>query len=82
MLEAIVLTAIAGYFGLVCGVGLIELVDRAIPPSPDSMFAHPEVHFGTAIAALGILVASGALAGLIPAYRAVSVKPIDALRYE
>ncbi len=82
MLEAIVLTAIAGYFGLVCGVGLVELVDYLIPPSPDSMFAHPEVHFGTAMSALSILVISGAIAGLIPAYRAIKVKPIEALRYE
>ena len=82
MLEAIVLTGIAGYFGLVCGVGVVELVDYAFPPSPNNMFANPEVHFGTAIKALGILIVSGALAGLIPAYRAVKVKPIDALRYE
>ena len=82
MLEAIVLTAIAGYLGLVCGVGVVELVSYAIPPSPNSMFANPEVHFGTAVTALCILIVSGALAGLIPAYRAVSVKPIDALRYE
>jgi len=82
MLEAIVLTAIAGYLGLVCGVGVVELVDYAFPPSPDTMFANPEVHFGTAVASLGILIFSGALAGLIPAYHAVSVKPIDALRYE
>jgi len=82
MLEAIVLTAIAGYLGLVCGVGIVELVDTAIPPSPNSMFANPEVHFGTAITALVILIISGALAGLIPAFRAVSVKPIEALRYE
>ena len=82
MLEAIVLTAIAGYFGLVCGVGVVELVDAAFPPTPDVMFANPEVHFRTAMSALGILIFSGALAGLIPAYRAVSVKPIEALRYE
>ena len=82
MLEAIVLTAIAGYFGLVCGVGMVEFVNYAFPPSVDSMFAHPEVHFATAISALAILTISGALAGLIPAYHAVSVKPIDALRYE
>ena len=82
MLEAIVLTAIAGYLGLVCGVGVVELVDYAFPPSHDSMFAHPEVHFGAAMSSLVILIVSGALAGLIPAYRAVSVKPIDALRYE
>ncbi len=82
MLEAVVLTAIAGYFGLVCGVGLVELVSNLIPPSDESMFAHPEVKFNVAMSALGILVISGALAGLIPAYRAVKVKPIDALRYE
>ena len=82
MLEAIILTAIAGYLGLVCGVGVVEAVSYAVPPSPDSMFANPEVHFGTAITALVILIVSGAMAGLIPAYRAVSVKPIDALRYE
>ncbi|MDR1171970.1 MAG: ABC transporter permease [Bacteroidales bacterium] len=82
MLEAVVLTAIAGYFGLVCGVGIVELVDHLFPPSPDNMFAHPEVHFGTAMYALGILVISGAIAGSIPAYRAIKVKPIEALRYE
>jgi len=82
MLEAIVLTAIAGYLGLVCGVGVVEIVNYAFPPSPNTMFANPEVHFATAITSLGILIVSGALAGLIPAYRAIKVKPIDALRYE
>ncbi len=82
MLEAIVLTSIAGYFGLACGVGLVELADYMFPPSEDSMFAHPEIHFATAVSALCILIVSGALAGLIPAYRAIKVKPIDALRYE
>jgi putative ABC transport system permease protein len=46
------------------------------------MFVHPGVDFRVAITALTILVISGALAGFIPAKRAVSVKPIDALRYE
>ena len=82
MLEAIILTAIAGYFGLVCGVYAVEFVDSMFPPSPDVMFANPEVHFRTAMAALGILIISGALAGLIPAYGAVKVKPIEAMRYE
>jgi putative ABC transport system permease protein len=35
-----------------------------------------------AITALTILIISGALAGLIPARRAIKVRPIDALRYE
>ncbi len=46
------------------------------------MFANPEVNFSAAIQALEVLVVSGLLAGLIPAYRAVSMKPIDALRDE
>jgi putative ABC transport system permease protein len=46
------------------------------------MFNHPEVDFNKAIAALVILVISGAVAGLIPAQRAVQIKPIDALRDE
>jgi putative ABC transport system permease protein len=82
MTEAILLTAIAGYFGLVCGVGVVELVNYAVPPSSDSMFANPQVHFGAAILSLTILIIAGALAGLIPSFRAVSVKPIEALRYE
>ena len=82
MLEAIVLTAFSGYMGLVCGVGVVEFVDYTFPPSAENMFAHPQVHFVTAITALSILIVSGAMAGLIPAYHAVSVKPIDALRYE
>ena len=46
------------------------------------MFNNPEVDFNKAITALIILVVSGAFAGLIPAQRAVQLKPIDALRDE
>ncbi len=82
--ESVVLTLIAGYIGLAAGVGVIELVayQLAKAPSDGQMFTNPEVNFQIAMAALGILVFSGALAGLIPAHRAVSIKPIDALRAE
>jgi putative ABC transport system permease protein len=46
------------------------------------MFNNPGVDFRKAITALIVLVFSGALAGLIPAQRAVQLKPIDALRDE
>ncbi|MDZ7849227.1 MAG: hypothetical protein U5L96_22295 [Owenweeksia sp.] len=45
-------------------------------------FRNPGVNLGTVLMALGILVVSGVLAGLIPARRAVEVKPVDALRAE
>ena len=82
--ESIVLTTFAGYFGLVIGVGLLELINYLLSSSGANteMFVHPGVDFNVAVTALSILILSGALAGFIPARRAVSVKPIDALRYE
>jgi putative ABC transport system permease protein len=82
--ESIFLTALAGYVGLVFGVGIIELVNYFLNQSGAStgMFSNPTVDFGVAIKALVVLVISGAVAGLIPARRAVSIKPIDALRDE
>jgi putative ABC transport system permease protein len=82
--EAVVLTTFAGYFGLVCGVGLLELVNYAMVSSGGDieMFHQPGVDFNVAVTALTILIVCGAAAGFIPARRAVSVKPIDALRYE
>jgi putative ABC transport system permease protein len=82
--ESVVLTTFAGYFGLVIGVGLLELISFLLGSSGANteMFVNPGIDFSVAITALTILVICGAVAGLIPAKRAVSVKPIDALRYE
>jgi putative ABC transport system permease protein len=82
--EAVVLTTFAGYFGLVIGVGLLELINSILERSGANteMFVHPGINFRVAVTALMILIVSGALAGMIPARRAVSIKPIDALRYE
>jgi len=82
--ESVVLTTFAGYFGLVIGVGLLELINHLLSSSGANteMFVHPGVNFKVAVMALCILIVSGALAGFIPARKAVSVKPIDALRYE
>jgi putative ABC transport system permease protein len=84
IIESVFLTTVAGYVGLVLGVGLIELVDYLMVTSgvESDMFRNPEINFNMAMISLAILVISGALAGLIPARRAVSIKPIDALRDE
>lgn len=81
ILESIFLTSFAGYFGLVAGVGLLELVSSAVGDS-GGMFRNPEVDFNVAMKALMILVIAGALAGFMPARRAVSVSTVDALRSE
>jgi putative ABC transport system permease protein len=82
--ESIFLTSLAGYIGLVIGVGLVEGINYALVKFAveNEMFKHPEVDFNMAIRALVILVFAGALAGLIPARRAVLINPIDALRTE
>jgi len=82
--ESVILTTLAGYLGLVAGVGLLELVSSLLPPAGtgNQMFVNPEVDFSIAMKALAVLIVSGAIAGIIPARKAISVKPIDALRYE
>jgi putative ABC transport system permease protein len=46
------------------------------------MFRNPTVDLSVAVTALTILIVSGAIAGLIPANKAVSIKPVEALRSE
>ncbi len=84
VIESVLLTAVAGYFGLAIGVGLLELINYGLTTSgaDSNMFSNPSIDFIVATRALMILVFSGILAGLIPAYRAISIKPIDALRDE
>jgi putative ABC transport system permease protein len=81
VMESVFLTALSGYFGLVFGIGLLELLNSAIGESGE-MFTNPTVDLSIAVKALTILIVSGALAGLIPARKAVSVKPVEALRSE
>lgn len=77
--ESVFITAIAGYFGLVAGVGVLELVS---PHLKSDFFMNPEANIFIAIGATILLVVSGTLAGLIPARKAASIKPIEALREE
>ena len=78
--EAVVLTTVAGYIGVVAGMGLIELVNKFVPPNPS--FRNPSVELNVVFIATAVLIAAGALAGYIPARRAANVKPVAALRDE
>ncbi|HAQ66052.1 MAG TPA: multidrug ABC transporter ATP-binding protein [Bacteroidales bacterium] len=82
--ESVFLTTFAGYLGLVAGVGVIELVNNVMKKMGDSagMFKDPSVSFHVAVSALIILIIAGVIAGIIPARKAVKIKPIEALRYE
>jgi len=82
ILEAILLTSVAGYLGLIGGMALIDGVASMMASSGASpqMFTNPGVSVNSALKALVILIASGAVAGVIPAQRAIRVSPVQALR--
>ncbi|WP_205500601.1 MULTISPECIES: ABC transporter permease [Hymenobacteraceae] len=82
--ESVVITAFSGYLGLLAGVGLLDLMRYALEKSGAELpfFASPGVNLGVAVSATVLLVLAGALAGLMPALKAASIKPIEALRAE
>jgi len=82
--EAIVITGLAGYIGLISGIGLIELINYAINQFQveTPFFRNPEIHFQTAVGATVLLIFAGMLAGYLPAKKAAKIQPIEALRDE
>ncbi len=88
LLESILITTVAGYMGLVIGVGIMEGINYGLEQALAAgggdriFFSNPTVDFTTAITSMVILVVSGALAGYLPARKAANVKPIEALRDE
>ena len=81
--ESVFLTIIAGMAGIAFGAFLIYGLNYALDMAdPIDMFANPSVNLGVVTTALIILVASGLLAGMIPAQTAIKLKPVDALRTE
>ncbi|MCL4839715.1 MAG: FtsX-like permease family protein, partial [Thermoanaerobaculia bacterium] len=86
VVEAVILTSLAGLLGLSAGVAAMEAVGSLLPATTadgaPQMFQNPGVELGDALRALAVLVAAGALAGIAPAQRAVAVTPVVALRSE
>lgn len=84
MQESVFITALAGYLGLVVGNALLAAISYALEVNgaDTGMFKNPEISFNAALMALLVLLVSGALAGLIPASKAVNVNPVEALHSE
>lgn len=84
LLESALVTSVAGYVGLVLGVGLLELISFALRSAGAKLplFMNPEVDFQVALTAIALLIVVGILAGLMPAVRAAKITPIEAMRAE
>lgn len=83
--ESLVLTAIAGFVGLSLGVGILAFFDNWInnlPPEHGIFIKNIMIKFDVALLASVVLIVIGLLAGLLPAWRAMQIKPIEALSEE
>jgi putative ABC transport system permease protein len=81
LLESVFLTVLSGVIGIILGAGVLALIN-SFTKDIDFPYTNPTVPIPYVLGALAIMVILGTLIGLIPAQRAVSIKPIDALREE
>ncbi|TVQ87092.1 MAG: ABC transporter permease [Deltaproteobacteria bacterium] len=76
--EAVLLTSVSGYAGLVSGVVAVEILEWSLPAN--DYMQNPEVDLGVAFTAVGVLVVAGLAAGIIPAWRAAHIDAAHAIR--
>lgn len=79
--ESVILTAVAGMSGILFAVMILEMLELG-NTTDGIVAAHFQVQFWTAVGATILLAVLGVLAGLAPAVRAMSIKPVDAMRDE
>ncbi|MGB6267502.1 MAG: ABC transporter permease [Olleya sp.] len=77
LLESILITVIAGFVGLLIGMGVVNL---AGPMLEQYFIKDPSVSLNVVIAATITLIVAGGIAGYLPAKKASRIKPIVALR--
>jgi putative ABC transport system permease protein len=82
VVEAVFLTLIAGLCGIISGGWILIILDHFFGQGDSATLVNASVSIGVVFVALLILVTLGTLIGLIPAFKATSVKPIEALREE
>lgn len=80
--ESVFITALAGFLGLSFGVFILFMMEMGLANAGGEsfMFKDPEVRFSVVFVALLVLIGAGALAGVLPARKAVTINPAEAMR--
>ena len=82
LLESVVITLSSGLIGFISGMLLLMILGAATANQDSFPFYNPTVNYGNVFGAMAIMVILGLLIGMIPAQRAVKIRPIEALRSE
>ncbi len=82
LLESVVITITSGLLGFIFGIFLLMILNKVTEGQDAFPFYNPTVDYGEVFMAMGVMVFLGLLIGMIPAQRAVSIRPIEALRTE
>jgi putative ABC transport system permease protein len=84
MAETMFLTTISGLAGVSLGVASLEGVNNLLQSSGGAggSFRNPEVSLNIVLIALGVMLVMGLIAGILPALRAVAIRPVEAIRSE
>lgn len=82
LLESVVITLTSGLMGFLFGILLLMVVNILTKDQDSFPFYNPTVNYGQVFTAMAVMVILGLIIGMIPAQRAVSIRPIEALRSE
>lgn len=82
LLESVVITLSSGILGFIFGIMILMLMNMLTQNQDEFPFYNPTVNYGNVFGAMSVMVILGLIIGMIPAQRAVKIRPIEALRTE
>jgi len=82
LLESVVITLSSGILGFIFGIMILMLMNMMTQNQDEFPFYNPTVNYGNVFGAMSVMVILGLIIGMIPAQRAVKIRPIEALRTE
>ena len=77
--ESLMITSIFGFIGVLMGSGVVSLIGMFTANATEQVLVNPSVDVWAVVVATLILIVIGVIAGAIPAYRAMRIKPIEAM---